>query len=374
MPEPPTATILVAEPDAVDASVVRHALAREGYQVLWAGDSEEALRIARFDLPGLILLDTALPGEESFATCRRLKTDPQTRDIPVVFLSTEGTAESQALGFELGAVDYITRPFHTTELLARTRLFLQLKHKGEAALARQSARLEQVRSAQLALMPRPHEVPQGRFGIGFIPVLEAGGDFYDVFAIDADITAYCVADVSGHDLAASFASPVIKAALRTHARSGDQPRDTLQAINRSLRTVLRDGQHVTACLAFVDRGRRRLTVANAAHPAPFLLAPDGAAIPLPGGGDVLGVFETVEFDQVEQEFTQGERLFLFTDGVTEPLGGATRDRAAGLRRLTEVCRGVAGLPVAVAVPEVLVQAFVDDPEMDDDFVLLGVEL
>ena len=88
----------------------------------------------------------------------------------------------------------------------------------------------------------------------------------------------------------------------------------------------------------------------------------------------MGVFAKAEFDEAEQTFTPGDRMFLFTDGVIEPLGGPRRSRAKGLDNLVETCRRVAGLPIDVAVPEVLVQAFCGGEDVDDDFVLLGVEL
>lgn len=229
-----SATILFAEPGTPETAGVRSALERAGFQLLRARGSEEVQHIASLDLPDLILLDTDLIGQNGFATCRQLKAHPLTRDIPVVLLAALHAQDVQTLGFELGAVDVLTRPLDIDELLARVRRHLHTQRKGQAALAQQSARLEQVRRAQLALMPRPEELPQARFGIAFVPVLEAGGDYYDVFAVDDDVTAYCVADVSGHDLGASFASPVIKAALRTSTQPGDPPWATLQADRKSV--------------------------------------------------------------------------------------------------------------------------------------------
>ncbi len=103
-------------------------LLRGSYKVKVANNGEKALRIAASDpRPDLILLDVMMPGLDGYEVCRRLKADPGTRDIPVVFLTAKVEAEDEQAGLELGAVDYVTKPISPPVVLARVRNHLMLK-------------------------------------------------------------------------------------------------------------------------------------------------------------------------------------------------------------------------------------------------------
>lgn len=103
-------------------------LLRDIYRVKVATNGERALRIAHDDIPpDLILLDIMMPNMDGYEVCRRLKTDPKTRDIPVIFLTAKAAVEDERAGLELGAVDYITKPISPPIVLARIRTHLALK-------------------------------------------------------------------------------------------------------------------------------------------------------------------------------------------------------------------------------------------------------
>jgi putative two-component system response regulator len=113
-------TILVVDDSPVNLSLVA-GLLRDHYTVKAATSGERALRIVRSDPPDLILLDLQMPGMDGHEVCRRLKADPSTRPIPVIFLTSQTEIESERQGLELGAVDYITRPINPGILLSRVR-------------------------------------------------------------------------------------------------------------------------------------------------------------------------------------------------------------------------------------------------------------
>jgi diguanylate cyclase (GGDEF)-like protein len=112
--------------DALDVAKVR--LAKEGLDILCAEGGVAGLEVARRENPDLILLDLDMPDMSGFDVCRSLKADPELCMIPVLFLSGSGTAEDKVKGLDLGAVDYITKPFDTFELRARVRAALRTKH------------------------------------------------------------------------------------------------------------------------------------------------------------------------------------------------------------------------------------------------------
>ena len=118
--------ILIVEDDEAIRDVVRYALESNGFKkVLTAADGEEGLRLALRERPALILLDLMLPKTDGLEVCRRLKRDEAVRDVPVIMLTAKSEESDIVLGLELGAVDYITKPFSTKVLVARVRAHLR---------------------------------------------------------------------------------------------------------------------------------------------------------------------------------------------------------------------------------------------------------
>jgi two-component system phosphate regulon response regulator PhoB len=111
------------EPDLLE--VVRYNLSREGYQVQGSEDGEEGLELIQKSPPDLVLLDLMLPGMDGLEICRRVKYDPSTRDIPIIIVSAKGEESDVVLGLELGADDYVVKPFSPRELVARVRAVLR---------------------------------------------------------------------------------------------------------------------------------------------------------------------------------------------------------------------------------------------------------
>lgn len=118
--------ILAVDDTAASLKLLTEILKAEGYEVRSAINGELALRAAALQPPDLMLLDIRMPGIDGFEVCRRIKADPHTRDVPVIFLSALSDADEKVRGFELGAVDYVTKPYQRQELLARVRTHLEL--------------------------------------------------------------------------------------------------------------------------------------------------------------------------------------------------------------------------------------------------------
>jgi len=144
--------ILVVEDEEEIQELVRYNLAKEAYLVCCAGSGEEALQKARRDAPQLIVLDLMLPGLDGLEICRILKQDSTTRDTPVIMLTAKGEESDIIRGLELGADDYITKPFSPRVLVARIRAVLRRKATepgGETAV---------IRIHELVIHPGRHEV------------------------------------------------------------------------------------------------------------------------------------------------------------------------------------------------------------------------
>jgi len=121
--------ILVVDDEENIRELVRYNLAREGYQVTTVGSGEEALKQVSSKPPDLIVLDLMLPGMDGFDVCRQLKNDSRTAHIPIVMLTVKGEESDIVVGLELGADDYITKPFSPKVLLARIKTVLRRREK-----------------------------------------------------------------------------------------------------------------------------------------------------------------------------------------------------------------------------------------------------
>ncbi len=142
--------VLVVDDTASNLGLVVDFLEGNDLRVSIARDGEEALRRADLVHPDLILLDVMMPGLDGFEVCRRLKDNPRTRAVPVIFMTSLSQTEDKTAGFHVGAVDYVTKPLQMEELLARVKTHLKLGRL-QKTLKEQNARLqEEVRSREAA--------------------------------------------------------------------------------------------------------------------------------------------------------------------------------------------------------------------------------
>ncbi|HEY9750286.1 MAG TPA: response regulator [Allocoleopsis sp.] len=142
MPDPSTGFILIVDDNSTNLSVLSQALKQVGLKVRVAMDGVSAINIAQQRSPELILLDIQMPGIDGFETCARLKADPATAAIPVIFMTALADSDSKVKGLSLGAVDYITKPFEEREVIARVNIHLQLRQLTKA-LEEKNAQLKQ---------------------------------------------------------------------------------------------------------------------------------------------------------------------------------------------------------------------------------------
>lgn len=147
-----TGFILIVDDNPTNLSILSEALSSAGFCFRVAMDGESALAQVERNRPELILLDVEMPGIDGFETCRRLKENPCTQTIPVIFTTALVDTDSKAKGFSLGAVDYIPKPFDQTEVLARLQVHLQLKRLTESLEDQVRDRTTALQQAQVHLV------------------------------------------------------------------------------------------------------------------------------------------------------------------------------------------------------------------------------
>jgi len=147
------ANILLVEDEPAIQELIAANLGRAGHHVVRAGDAETAQRIVRDALPDLVLLDWMLPGMSGIELARRLRADERTRTIPIIMLTARGEEQDKVAGLEMGADDYITKPFSPRELVARIKAVLRRRAP--------QATEDPVELGGLSLDPATHRVSAG---------------------------------------------------------------------------------------------------------------------------------------------------------------------------------------------------------------------
>ncbi len=366
-------TILAVDDHPLNLKIIEKTLSKEGYRVLCANSGPRGRELAMEQLPDLILLDIIMPDENGFDVIRALKKDPATTAIPVIFLTASHSVSSKLKGFQLGAVDYITKPFHPQEVIARIRLHLKLSIATNSLVAAQASRLRQVTQAQASLLPTPDACPDAAFGIFYKTMEEAGGDFYDIIDIAKDIKGYFIADFSGHGIETSYMTYSLKALLTQNFTPVYKPMESMKIINDVLVELLPEEKYLTACYLLINRITGLATIINAGHLPVIFMPQRGDPYLIKIDGDILGMFTDATFGIMQFKVAPGDRLFMFTDGLVESVKNKIT-WCRGADTLLPLFKETPRLPIQ-EMPHRLVQELFSTTSLpEDDIVLLSVEV
>ncbi|HET9530783.1 MAG TPA: SpoIIE family protein phosphatase [Blastocatellia bacterium] len=177
---------------------------------------------------------------------------------------------------------------------------------------------EEARAIQERLLPK--EIPQIRgfeISCAWRPARAVSGDYFDVLRLSDSQLALCIADVSGKGLAAALLMSNVQAAVKAFASVSISPSELCDKVNRVMSSNTAEDKFITFFYCVIDAESKRLLYSNAGHNPPILVRRDGSQLRLETGGAVLGPFKEWSYEQGEVELVEGDRLLLFTDGITE---------------------------------------------------------
>jgi len=358
----------------------------EGYtNVETAQDGEEAiarLRTERFDL---VLLDLQMPKVDGYQVLAWLKDQPQLRDLPVIMISALNEMNSVVRCVELGAVDYLMKPFNPVLLKARLGATLEkkrLRDEVDAHLARLREELDAARRLQMSMVPQAFPPPSGDFPIDLFasmePAREVGGDLYDFFTTEDGTLCFLVGDVSGKGMPAALfmarAKSLIRVAteLERARHGGRRPAEIIARVNRELCQDNADLMFVTMFFAMLAPESGELEYCNAGHNAPYRLS--GSTIePIEGAkGIILGVRPDAAYETGRLTLAPGEGVYVFTDGVTE--ANNVDEELFSEARLEAVLRDAPGFSACDIVKAVAdaVRGFVGAALPSDDITMMAI--
>ena len=370
--------LLLVDDNPVNLQLLCQLLDKLGLRLLVAKTGKAALEITKKTRPDLILLDIMMPGIDGFEVCRRLKADPTTRRVPVIFLSALDDTSDKVKGLQLGAVDYVSKPFQPEEVIARVNTHLTL-HRLAREVQTQRDRLihelEVVSNLQRGLLPEMlPDVSGMNLAVYYDTSLYAGGDYYDVVRLNDGRCGLLVADAEGHSAPAAVMMAMTCALFRSCPELHDQPGKVIDYINRNLCNVNKES-FVTAIYGVYNLEDRTIQIARAGHPLPILFRPsEGQARVLDCDGVFLmglDLYENVPVTTIALE--KGDRLLLYTDGVTERFDPQNRPYGEG-----RLCRQLEQL--AINDPRRILSRIIEDldtfsggrPSEDDVAMLLAI--
>lgn len=366
-------TVLAVDDNLLNLKLIEKSLSKEGYRIFSADNGPEARAIAGKEKPDLILLDIEMPEENGFDVIKKLKENPETNAIPVLFLTGVSEVDSKLKGFDLGAVDYITKPFHPLEVLARVRIHLKLSIATNSLIAGQADKLKQVTEAQVAMLPQPADYPDAKFGAFYKALEEAGGDFYDILNISDKITGYFVADFSGHDIKTSYLTASVKALMAQNCTPVYSPAESMKMINQVLVEIMPDGKYLTGCYVHLNRTTKKMTIINAGHPPVACIREGEKPFLIKSDGDILGMFADAQFGVQKIDVKEGDKFFIYSDGLVE----SAEEKitwATGADTLLPIFEKIADIPYGKA-PDAMIDSLFDTDTMpEDDIVVLCVEV
>jgi sigma-B regulation protein RsbU (phosphoserine phosphatase) len=373
-----TESLLLVDDNPTNLQVLYQTLEGTGCKLLVAKNGETALSIAEKASPDLILLDIMMPGIDGFEVCRRLKEDPTTQAIPVIFLSALSDTKDKVQGLQLGAVDYVSKPFQPDEVIARVNTHLtihRLKREVETKKDELEHELEVVSDVQRRLLPKHlPEIEGFELAVHYETSLYAGGDYYDIAKMPDNQWGFLVADAEGHSAPAAVMMAMTCALFRSYPQSPAEPGDLLYFLNQHLCKVA-EPSFVTGLYVVYDANRHKLKIARAGHPPPMIYrSSEKKAIELTCAGVFPLGYDPYDLVPVtEAELQPGDRILMYTDGVTERFNNDGKAYGEG-RLLRQLEEGRNSQPQEL-LDEIMkdVDDFADGrPADDDQALLLGI--
>jgi serine phosphatase RsbU (regulator of sigma subunit) len=376
--------ILIVDDEPFNVDYLEQELEELHYDTIAAANGREALDRVQRESPDLILLDVMMPVMDGFEVLARLKAEAATRDIPVIVISANSDLQSMVRGIQLGAEDYLPKPFEPTLLHARIASGLEKKHLRDLQrlyLKSLEREMEIGREIQKGFLPRRLPRADGwEIASYFKAAHEVAGDFYDAFSLDAgQRICLVIADVCDKGVGAALFMTLFRSLLRFTLEATDVfgERSVVARLNQA--AVLTNdyianthgdtGMFATVFFGLLDPLTGTLAYINAGHECPLVIRAS-ECIALKRTGPALGVIPDVDFGVREVQLQEGDLLFAFTDGAPDALDPA--GERFGRERLLSLLQPDPTAEALLADIQARLEEYAAGTEQFDDITLLAV--
>jgi sigma-B regulation protein RsbU (phosphoserine phosphatase) len=379
----PRTLIADDQPDVVSA--LRLLLKGAGYQTEAAHSPAavlDALKHHEFDL---VLMDLnyardTTSGKEGLDLITSIHEFDS--DLPIVVMTAWGTVDLAVESMRLGVQDFVQKPWENSRLLQKLGTFIEqgrvrreqhVREIESEKLQRQlSLELEEARKVQEGLLPRRMpKLPGFSLASAWQPAHTVSGDYLTAQRLDQDRVALCVADVSGKGLPAALLMSNMQAVLTALSAENISPAELCERLNAVMCANTPLQTFITCFYSLLDVQQRTLSFSNAGHNPPLLAHGSDHCLRLEDGGRVIGAFPDSRYVDQTIQLTSGDKLLIFTDGLTEARNSAGEE--FGERRLIECLLKYSGRSAAELRANILseVTRFCGN-KFDDDAALIVV--
>lgn len=315
------------------------------YEIEVATNAKDALLQLKKIRPDLILLDIMMPEIDGFSLAKIIKNNPELSDIPIIFLTARATEEDILRGFEVGGVDYITKPFNRNELLARVKTQIDLKLSKQVisqkmeVISKINEQLEESKQEieryyrllnneiiiaadyVYSLLPNKIKNDVVETDWVFLPSQKLGGDSFGYNWLDEDNFAIYFLDVSGHGVASALQSVSVLNMLRFRTLPDIDfhiPEKVFTELNKAFPIQKHNFLFFTIFYALYNKKTRKLKYAGAGNPPVFLTHGNQALASLESQNILIGTDENAKFTSEEIDVPKHSTLFIYSDGLTDP--------------------------------------------------------
>lgn len=372
--------VLVVDDEPFNVDYLVQELEDFGVESLTAFDGEEALQMVEEHDPDLILLDIMMPKLDGFGVLDQLKASESWRDIPVIVISAHSDMEHVLKGIEMGAEDYLPKPFDP--LLLQARVNASLEKKRYRNMERQylesiERELTTGRDIQAGFLPALIPKVKGwQIEAYFEAAREVSGDFYDVFELEKDQIGLMIGDVTDKGVGSALYMALYRSLLRAsmlQSSTGDSVerlRNAVEITNRYICLNHEEPHFLTLFISILDPDTGSLSYLSAGHDHPLLIGAGGDVTEIKPTGPMIGFNEEAEFEVATLQLASRDCLLCYTDGVTDI---RNETEQFGKERLlaysaqpTENAKQVVGNLVSV------IKQFAGEESQFDDITLLSL--
>ena len=383
--------ILIVDDEPFNVDYLEQELEDLNYITATAINGQDALEKIVSESPDLVLLDIMMPIMDGFSVLEKVKADPAIRNIPIIVISANNDLQSVVKGIQLGAEDYLPKPFEPTLLKARIQSSLEKKHLRDMQdlyLKSLEREMNIARDIQKEFLPAQlPDVPGWEIASYFEAAKEVAGDFYDAFTLPDGTLTFLVADVCGKGIGAAlfmtlFRSLIHAASISDQFSPGQEqkslsPAERLQHVisltnNYVAETHEESNMFATVFIGILDPVSGKLSYINGGNEPPLIVGKDGKVhATLTRTGPAIGAIAQAKFTVKETTLASDDLLVAFTDGIpdTQNIDG----EFFGNERLRELLMSHSSPTQLLNEIELDLGQFIGEAEQFDDITLLAIK-
>ncbi|MBL0345230.1 SpoIIE family protein phosphatase [Candidatus Villigracilis affinis] len=383
--------ILIVDDEPFNVDYLEQELEDLNYITATAVNGQDALEKIVSESPDLVLLDIMMPIMDGFSVLEKVKADPAIRNIPIIVISANNDLQSVVKGIQLGAEDYLPKPFEPTLLKARIQSSLEKKHLRDMQdlyLKSLEREMNIARDIQKEFLPAQlPDVPGWEIASYFEAAKEVAGDFYDAFTLPDGTLTFLVADVCGKGIGAAlfmtlFRSLIHAASISDQFSPGQEqkslsPAERLQHVisltnNYVAETHEESNMFATVFIGILDPVSGKLSYINGGNEPPLIVGKDGKVhTTLTRTGSAIGAIAQAKFTVKETTLASDDLLVAFTDGIpdTQNIDG----EFFGNERLRELLMNHSSPTQLLNEIELDLEQFIGEAEQFDDITLLAIK-